>query len=111
MAAATLQKEKDAGKKYGPKEVTEKDNLNVAADMNLHYKPLPTMVSPPSAPNLTSLLTSHVGQEGGTQAADDTPATDMDITTQVDKQVDDNVKSPTQKRNQKKLCLQKKINH
>ncbi len=98
MAATTLQKEKDAGKKYGPKAVTEKDNLNVAADMNLPYKPLPTMVSPPSAPNLTSLLTGHVGQEGGSQAADNTPATDMDITTQVDKQVDDNVKSPKKKK-------------
>jgi hypothetical protein len=44
-------------------------------------------------PDLTSLLTGHVGQEVGMQAADDTTATDMDINTQDDKQVDDNVKS------------------
>jgi hypothetical protein len=109
MAAATLQKEKDTAKKDGLKAVIEKDNLNVAADMNLPHVPLPTVVSPPSAPNLTSLLTGHIGQEVGTQAADDTTATDMDINTQVDKQVDDNVKSP-QKKKSKKLSPQKMIN-
>jgi hypothetical protein len=107
LAAATLQKEKDAAQKYGLKAVIKKENLNVAADMNSPHEPLPTVVSPPPAPNLTSLLTGHVGQEVGTQAADDTTATDMDINTQVDEQVDDNVKSP---KNQKKLSPQKKIN-
>ncbi len=110
MAAATLQKEKDAAKKDGLKAVIEKVNLNAAADMNLPQEPLPMVVSPPSAPNLTSLLTRHIGQEVGTQAADDTTAKDMDINTQDDKQVDDNVKSPKQKKS-KKLSPQKKINH
>ncbi len=93
LAAATLQKEKDAAKKYGLKAVIEKENHN--------DEPLPTVVSPPPVPNLTSLLTGHVGQEVGTQAADDTTATDMDINTQVDKQVDDNVKSPKKKKSKK----------
>ena len=35
MAAATLQKEKDAAKKDGLKAVIEKENLNAAANMNL----------------------------------------------------------------------------
>ncbi len=110
LVAATLQKEKDAAKKYGLKAVNEKENLNVAADMNSPHEPLPTVVSPPPAPNLTSLLIGHVGQDVGTQAADDTTAMDMDNNTQVDEQVDDNVKSP-KKRNQKKLSPQKKINY
>ncbi len=101
LAATTLQKEKDAAKKYGLKGVIEKENLNVAADMNSPHEPLPTVVSPPPAPNLTSLLTGHIGQEVGTQAADNTTATDMDINTQVDKQVDDNVKSPKKKKSKK----------
>jgi hypothetical protein len=109
LVGASLQKEKNAAKTYGLKAVIEKDNLNMAANMNSPHEPLPTVVSPPSAPNLTSLLTGHVGQEGGTQAADDTTTTDMDINTQVDKQVDDNVKSP--KKKLKKFSQQKKINH
>jgi hypothetical protein len=99
MAAATLQKEKDAAKKEGLKAVIEKDNLNAAANTILPHEPLPTVVSPPSAPNLNSLLTGHVGQEVGTQVADGTIAMDMDINTQDDEQVDDKVKSP-KKRNQ-----------
>jgi hypothetical protein len=101
MAAATLQKEKDAAKKDGHKAATEKDNLNVVADMNPPYEPLPMMVSPPSVPNLTSLLTGHVGQEVGAQAADNTTTTDMGSNTQDNKQVDDNVKSQ-KKKNQKR---------
>jgi hypothetical protein len=101
MAAATLQKEKDAAKKDGLKAVIEKDNLNAVADMNLPQEPLPMVVSPPSAPNLTSLLTGHIGQEVGTPAADDTTAKDMDINTQDDEQVDDNVKSPKKNKSKK----------
>ncbi len=77
--------------------------------MSSPHEPLPTVASPPSAPNLTSLLTGHVGQEVGTQAADNTTASDMDINTQDDEQVDDNVKSPKKKKS-KKLGPQKKIN-
>jgi hypothetical protein len=109
MVAATLQKEKDAAKKEGLKAVIEKDNLNAAADMILPPEPLPMVVSPPSAPNLTSLLTGHVGQEVGTQVADGTIAMDMDINTQDDEQVDDKVKSPNKKK-LKKVQSTKEIN-
>ena len=43
------------------------DNKAIAAAMAVDTNPtqvaLPSVVSPPSAPNLTSLLTGHVGQE------------------------------------------------
>jgi len=89
--------------------VIEKDNLNAAADMNSPHEPLPTVVSPPSAPNLTSLLTGHVGQEVGMQAADNTTASDMDINTQDEKRLMTMLNLP-KKRNQKKLGPQKKGN-
>ncbi len=113
MAAMTFQKEKDTVEKDELEAANEKDNLNAAAvtpkdvdkqmrkdepEIVLPHEPLPTVVSPPSAPNLTSLLTGHVGQEVGMQAADNTTTTDMDINTQVDEQVDDNVKSPKKKK-------------
>jgi hypothetical protein len=50
LAAATLQKEKDAAKKYGLKAVIEKENLNMAANMNSPHEPLSTVVSPPLRP-------------------------------------------------------------
>ena len=68
----------------------------------------PTVVSPPSAPDLTSLLTGHVGRDGEQQGTDgiaamDTAMTDigangaatmdMDITPLVKDPVNDNVKS------------------
>ena len=97
MAAAILQKEKDAAKNDGLKAANE-DNLNVAVDKNPPHVPLPLVVSPPSAPNLTSLLTGHIGQEVGMQAADNGIATDKGSHTQEDEQVDDNVKSPKKKK-------------
>ena len=99
MAAAILQKEKekDAAKNGGLK-VANEDNPNVAVDTNLPHVPPPLVVSPPSAPNLTSVLTGHIGQEVGMQAADNGIATAMGINTQEDKQVDDNVKSPQKKK-------------
>jgi hypothetical protein len=76
------------------------DNEAIAAAMAVDTSPtqvaLPSVVSPPSAPNLTSLLTGHVGQEVGNQAL-----SDMDINTQDVEQVKDSAKSP-KKRNQKK---------
>jgi hypothetical protein len=84
MVAVTFQKEKDAAEKDELEAAIEKDNLNGAAvtpkDLNKQmckdepeiippHEPLTTVVSPPSAPNLTSLLTGHVGQEVGAQAA------------------------------------------
>ena len=59
MAAAILQKEKVAAKNDGLK-VANEDNLNVApVNMIPPHVPLPLVVSPPSAPNLNSLLTGH----------------------------------------------------
>ncbi len=69
MAAAILQKEKNAAR--------DDDNLIAAVEANPTQVPLPSVVSPPSAPNLTSLLTGHVGQEVGNQAS-----SDMDINSQ-----------------------------
>jgi hypothetical protein len=102
MAAVILQKEKDAAKNDGLK-VANEDNLNVAVDTNPPHVPLPSVVSPHSAPNLNSLLTGHIGQEVGTQAADNGIATDKDSNTQEDEQVDDNVKSPKKKKSKKKV--------
>ena len=79
MAAAILQKEKDAAKNDGLKAANE-DNLHVAVDMNPPHVPLHLVVSPPCAPNLTSLLTGHIGQEVGKQAADNGIATDRAAT-------------------------------
>jgi hypothetical protein len=101
MAAVILQKEKDAAKNDGLKAANE-DNLKVAVDTNPPHVPLPSVVSPPSAPNLTSLLTGHIGQEVGMQAADNGIATDKGSNTQEDEQVDDNVKSPQKKEIKKK---------
>ena len=58
MAAVILQKEKNAGKNDGLK-ASNRD------DTNPTQATLPSVVSPPSAPNLTSLLTGHIGQEVG----------------------------------------------
>ena len=98
MAAAILKKEKDAVKNDGLK-VANEDNLNVVpVDTNPPHVPLPLVVSPPSAPNLNSLLTGHIGQEVGKQAAENGIAMDKGSNTQEDKQVDDNVKSPKKKK-------------
>ncbi len=96
MAAEILQKEKDAAKNDRLKAANE-NNLNVAFDTNPPHVPLPSVVSPPSAPNLTSFLTGHIGQEVRMQAADNGMATDKGSNTQEDEQVDDNVKSPKKK--------------
>ena len=93
MAAAILQKEKHAAKNDELK-AANGDNLTVAVDTNPTL--LPLVVSPPSAPNLTSLLTGHVGQEEGNQAS-----SDMDINRQDVKQVEDIAKSPKKKKSKK----------
>jgi hypothetical protein len=89
MAAAILQKEQEAAKNNGLK-AANKDNTNPTP------APLPSVVSPLSAPNLTSLLTSHVGQEVGNQAP-----SDMEINSQDVEQVEDSVKSPKKKKTKK----------
>jgi len=89
MAAAILQKEKNAAR--------DDDNLTVAVKAKPTQVPLPSVVSPPSAPNLTSLLTGHVvGQEVGNQAS-----LDMDINSQDVEQVEDSAKSPKKKKSKK----------
>ncbi len=85
MATAILQKEKTAAKTDGLKAAN-------GDDTNPTQVPLPSVVSPPSAPNLTSLLNGHVGQEVGNQAS-----SDMDIITQDVEQVEDSAKSPKKK--------------
>ena len=77
---------------------------------------VPMVVSPPSAPDLTSLLTSHVGRKGGQPGvdgvattviavtdtgADSAATTDMDTTPPVKDPADDNVKSPKKKKSKK----------
>ncbi len=91
MAAAILQKEKDAAKNDGLNEAE-------AVDKNLSPVPLPSVVSPPSAPNLTSLLTGHIGQEVEKQAADNGIATGKGSNTQSNEQVDDTMKPPKKKK-------------
>ena len=90
MAAAILQKEKNAATNDGLKAAN-------GDDTNPTQATLPSVVSPPSAPNLTSLLTGHVGQEVGNQAS-----LDMDINLQDDEQVEDIAKSPKKKKSKKK---------
>ena len=80
MAAATLQKEKEARLK---KDGSHDDIVN--------SNPRPSMVSPPAAPNLNSLLTGHTGQDVEKPAEETGTATEED-------QADDNVKSPKKKK-------------
>ena len=95
MAAAILQKEKNAAKK-DELNAANGDNLTVAVNTNPTQVPLPLVVSPPSAPNLTSLLTGHVGQEVGNQVS-----LDMDINSQDVEPVEDSAKSPKKKKSKK----------
>ena len=96
MAAATLRKEKDAVTADGLK-ATNADNANVVVDTTSPPVPLPSVVSPPSAPNLTSLLTGHVGQEVGMRADNNAAATITVSDTQAAEHGDYNVKSPPKK--------------
>jgi hypothetical protein len=121
MAAATLQKEKDAAAKdeRDAKEANKKNNAASVTpknvDKTIHAK-APTVVSPPSAPDLISLLTSHVGhdrrQPGADSAAmtdiavmdtgaDSATTTDMDTTPPVEDPVDNNLKPPKEKKSKK----------
>jgi hypothetical protein len=60
-------------------------------------EPPSTVVSPPSAPNLNSLLTGHAGQEGETLLTTKTTMTAM----AADTQAEDTVKSPKKKKSKK----------
>ena len=129
MAAATLQKEKDAAAKdeCNAKETNKKSNAAAMTSMNVDKTiraKAPMEVSPPSVPDLTSLLTGHIGCEGGQPGADGVATTDiaatdtgansaakmdMDTTPPVKDPVDNNVKSP-KKRNRKKQSQQRRTN-
>jgi hypothetical protein len=80
MAATTLQKEKEGG-------LVNDGSYNEVANSD----PRPPNISRPSAPNLNSLLTGHIGQEVEKPAGKNGTAMDED-------QVDDNVKSPKKKK-------------
>ena len=64
MATVVSPKEKDSDNTDGLKAANEDNLMEVDENRAL------TVVSPHSAPNLTSLLTGHIGQEVGTQATD-----------------------------------------
>jgi hypothetical protein len=75
MAVARLQKEKEAAKRLQQEEEAKAAAaLAVSATEEVHQMvateqaALTPVVSPPSAPNLNSLLTGHVGQDGETSA-------------------------------------------
>jgi hypothetical protein len=68
-------------------------NSTATVEVNPPPVPLPSVVSPPSAPNLTSLLTGHVGQDVGNRAS-----SEIDIRFQDVEQVDDGIKSPKKKK-------------
>jgi hypothetical protein len=75
MAAATLQKEKDAAAKdeHDAKEASKKSNAAAVTPKNVAKTiraEAPAVVSPPFPPDLTSLLTGHVGCEGGQSGVD-----------------------------------------
>ena len=72
MAAATLQKEKEAAAKdeRDAKEASKKSNVVAVTPKdiaNTIRAVVAVVVSPPSAPDLTSLLTGHVGRKGGSR--------------------------------------------
>ena len=90
MAAAILQKEKYVAREDG--------NLIAAIEANPTQVPPPLVVSPPSAPNLTSLLTGYVGQEVGNQVS-----SDMDINSQEVEQVKESAKSPKKKKTKRPM--------
>ena len=76
----------DGVKKDGSKSIDEGSHYG-AVDTN----PRPSVVSPPSAPNLTSLLTGHIGQEAEKQAAENGTALEGE-------EVDNNTRSPIKKK-------------
>ena len=92
MATVVSQKEKDSKNIDGLKAANEDSLMEVDENWPL------AVVSPPLAPNLTSLLTGHIGQKVGTQATDEGTAPDKNNHSQENKQVDDNVKSTIEKK-------------
>jgi hypothetical protein len=109
MAALTLQKEKDAATKLKHnaelKEVPPPLSITKARTSTKTGPPPPPVVSPPSTPNLNSLLSGHVGRDEETLPATKINAKATDIEPQADKMV----KSPLKKK-PKKLSPAKTTN-
>jgi hypothetical protein len=98
MAAATQKKGKEAAEKHKLNELRMTEtNPSMVTKVGTGSKLPPTVVSPPLALNLNSLLTGHVGQEGGTLLATDTTTTALVTETQAK----DTVKSPKEKKSNK----------
>ncbi len=72
-------------------------NPSVVTKVGTASEPPPTVVSPLSAPNLNSLLTGHVRQEGETLYGTNSTAT----ATVTETQAKDTVKSPKKKKSKK----------
>jgi hypothetical protein len=94
MVAAMLQKEKEAAKWF-----QQEEELKVAAALassaTKEVQTLPPVVSPPLAPNLTSLLTGHIGQES------ETVSENGNTLTAADTVADEISKSPKEKKSKK----------
>jgi hypothetical protein len=98
MAAATPKIEKEAAEKHKLNELWRTEtNPSTVTKVGADSKLPPTVVSPPSALNFNSLLTGHVGQEGGMLLATDTTMTALVTETQAK----DTVKSPKKKKSKK----------
>ena len=105
-ATVASQKEKASENINGPNAM----NIDNPMEVEENWPPLSlAVVSPPSAPNLTSLLTGHTGQEVGPQAGDEGTAPDKNNHSQENVQVEDNLKSPIKKKS-KKAKLQQMTN-
>ncbi len=101
MAVAILQKEKEAAKRLQrDEEAKAAAALAVSATEEVHQMvateqaALPLVLSPPSAPNLNSLLTGHVSQDGETSAENSSLAV-------TENEAEDTGKSPKKKKPKK----------
>ena len=94
----------DPPKKKAP-EITDglnATNENTPMDVEENWPPLTlAVVSPPSAPNLTSLLTGHTGQEDGPQATDKDNEADKNDQLQAIEKAEDMAKAPSKKKPKK----------
>jgi hypothetical protein len=110
MAAATPPPKKDAAEKHKLNEPQRTEtNPSTVTKVGTDSKLPPTVVSPPSALYLNSLLTGHVGQEGGTLVATNTTNTTMTATV-TETQAKDTVKSPKKKKSKKVKSTSKETN-
>ena len=97
-ATSDPQKEKAPEITNGPNATTEDSPMDVEENW-----PALTLavVSPPSAPNLTSLLSGHTGQDEGSQTTDRDIAADDTSQSRENDQADDMAKAPSKKKPKK----------